>query len=489
MGNTMSDSLLKPKERVLSTLNEDGSRRWLKPKLFAGRFWKWRRIVAYVLIATYSLLPFIQINSKPAMLLNVMEREFTFFGKTFLPTDTLLLGLFLIMVFLTIFLITALFGRVWCGWMCPQTVYMEFLYRPIERFFIGGPGKKKPTKFLGLRRVLMYLTYLAFSLHLAQTFLSYFVGASTVNNWIFGSPFDHPIAFLIVLGTTGMMLFDFAFFREQVCCVVCPYARMQGALTDQNSLIVTYDEKRGEPRGKKKKAKEPAEGDFALPVLGDCIDCTMCVQTCPTGIDIRMGPQMECIGCAQCIDACDSIMDKIDRPRGLIRYSSENAVSGNKAHILRPRIIIYPVLLLLLFAGFVAVLRSTGETSIWIGRNAGLPYYALPSGQITNQLRTRITNRSDTPTTFTISIVEPAGIVLGEGQNSLTVEPGKEGSTKFVVIAPPEVFTSSQIPIVIRITDNAGFTEDRIFEMKGRTYQPANQPAKEPIPQPEPVDD
>ncbi len=485
----MSESLLQPNERVLSTLNEDGSRRWLKPRLSPGRFLNRRRVVAYFLILLYSLLPFITINDKPAVFLNLMEREFTFFGKTFLPHDTLLLALFMIMVFLTIFLVTALFGRIWCGWMCPQTVYMEFLYRPLERFFIGGGGRKVPKKFLALRRVLMYIAYLAISIHLAQTFLSYFVGASTVNDWIFGSPLNHPIAFLIVAGTAGLMMFDFAFFREQVCCVVCPYARMQGALTDQDSLIVTYDEARGEPRGKKRRSPKPktdhqdAAEAISLPVLGDCIDCTMCVQTCPTGIDIRMGPQLECIGCAQCIDACDSIMDKINRPRGLIRYSSENAVSGSKTHLMRPRIIIYPLILLLLFVGFLYVLNTKGSTDVWIGREAGLPFYTLPSGEITNQLRTCITNRSTEPTTFTISVIEPQGIILGDGQATLTVEPGEETSTKFAIIAPPEVFTSNQIEVLIRITDSADFTKDTVFEMKGRKFVPTTNT------QPEPSDD
>lgn len=468
----MSESLLKPNERVLSTLNDDGSRRWIRPRLSPGKFLNWRRAVAYILIATYSLLPFIPINGKPAMLLDIRTREFTFFGKTFLPTDTLLFGLFMIMVFFTIFLVTALFGRVWCGWMCPQTVYMEFLYRPIERLFIGGPGRKKP-KNIGLRRVLMYVAYFAISLHLAQTFLSYFVGASTVNDWIFGSPFNHPVAFLIVAVTTGLMMFDFAFFREQVCCVVCPYARMQGALTDQDSLIVTYDKGRGEPRGKKRrKTQEDTDSsDVPLPVLGDCIDCTMCVQTCPTGIDIRMGPQLECIGCAQCIDACNTIMDKIGRPRGLIRYSSENAVRGNVRHLIRPRIVVYPAILLLVFAGFLYVLSTKGTSEVWIGREAGLPFYTLPSGEITNQLRTRITNRSEEPTEYTLTITDPAGVHVGDGYGVLIVEPGKEGSQKFPIVADPQVFTSGQIEITITISDGQDFSKEMVFEMKGPKYR------------------
>ncbi|MBL4809464.1 MAG: cytochrome c oxidase accessory protein CcoG [Phycisphaerales bacterium] len=467
-GISMSESLLKPNERVLSTLNDDGTRRWLKPRLSPGRFWMRRRLVAYLLIALYSLLPFIKINDKPAILLDIMHREFTFFGKTFLSHDTLLFGLFMIMVFFTIFLVTALFGRIWCGWMCPQTVYLEFLYRPIERLFEGAPGKKKPKKHLGLRRFLKYAVYLIISLHLAQTFLSYFVGTSVVHAWIFGSPLDHPVAFILVIGTTGLMLFDFGIFREQVCCVICPYARLQGALTDQDSLIITYDKERGEPRGRKTKKKS---ADTSLPVLGDCIDCTMCVQTCPTGIDIRMGSQLECIGCAQCIDACDVVMDKIDRPRGLIRYSSENAVEHKAQHFLRPRVVIYPLILLLVFAGFIVVLVSKNHANIWLGREAGLPFYTLPTGEITNQLRTRITNRNAISTTYTITVIEPEGVTISGGSATLTVKPGKEASEKFVVIAQPEVFTTSQIEIVIRITDHNEFTKDTIFEMKGHKYK------------------
>jgi len=464
----MSDeSLLKPDHQVLSTLYDDGSRKWLKPRLSPGRFWKRRRIVAYFLILAYSLIPFIQINGKPAILLDLMHREFTFFGKTLLPHDTLLLGLFMIMVFFTIFLVTALFGRIWCGWMCPQTVYLEFLYRPIERLFEGAPGKKKPKNYPGLRKALKFAIYFAISLHLSQTFLSYFVGTKVVNDWIFGSPFDHPVAFIIVIATTGLMLFDFGFFREQVCCVICPYARMQGALTDEDSLIITYDKERGDPRGRKTRKQST---DTALPVLGDCIDCTMCVQTCPTGIDIRNGPQLECIGCAQCIDACNAIMDKIDRPRGLIRYSSEHAVDHKAQHLLRPRVVIYPLILLVVFIGFITVLKTKSQANVWIGRESGLPFYTLPSGEITNQLRTRITNRDAAPTDFTISIIEPEGVKLSGGPTTFTVEPGKEGSQKFVVIAQPEAFTSGQIHITIRITDNLEFTKDTVFEMKGRKY-------------------
>ncbi|MCA9304705.1 MAG: cytochrome c oxidase accessory protein CcoG [Phycisphaerales bacterium] len=470
-----SESLLKPEGRVLSTLNEDGSRRWLKPRPSHDKFWSARRVVAYLLIVVFSAIPWIPINGKPAMFLDIVHREFTFFGKTFLPTDTLLLGLLMMIVFISIFLITALFGRVWCGWACPQTVYMEFLYRPIERLFEGTPGKKKPKKATGLRKVLMYVVYFVISAHLAQTFLSYFVGAHNVADWILGSPFDHPTAFLVVVVTTGAMMFDFSFFREQVCCVVCPYARMQSVLLDRDSLIVSYDPNRGEPRGKKKKSPKPMEGDVSLPVIetGDCIDCTMCVQTCPTGIDIRDGLQLECIGCAQCIDACNLVMDKIGRARGLIRYSSQRAIEDGKHKFWRPRVVIYPLILLVIVSAFVTVLARQESTNVFLMRDRGMPFNTLVSGEITNQVRVRITNRSPVDDTYTLSVVEPAGVSIAPESSTIAVVSGGEESLRVPITAPPELFAEGFVMVRVRVTNHDGsYTKElKPFKMLGPYYK------------------
>jgi len=471
----MSDieETLAPEERVLSTLNQDGSRRWLTPRLSIGKFLSARRVVAYLLIVIFSAIPWININGKPVMFLNIVQREFTIFGKTFLPTDTLLLAFLLIIVFISVFLITALFGRVWCGWACPQTVYMEFLYRPIERLFEGAPGKRKPKKLVGLRRVLKYALYLVISLHLAQTFIAYFVGAHNLADWILGSPFDHPAAFIVVAVTTGLMMFDFCFFREQVCCVVCPYARLQSALLDRDSLIVTYDKNRGEPRGKKKRAPKGEDtATLSLPQLGDCIDCTMCVQTCPTGIDIRDGLQLECIGCAQCIDACNTVMEKIGRPLGLIRYSSERVIEGGKPHLIRPRIIIYPLILVGLISVFVFLLSTKPAADVLLIRGQGLPFAVVENKEIANQIRMRLSNRTELPATYTAEVIDPPGAYIKDFK-PIKIDATETVSENILFIAPYSVFNDGEVVLKVRITDDQNhYDHIQTYKMLGPLSEP-----------------
>ena len=238
----MSTAMVPPEatERVLPTLNPDGSRRWIRPKLFPGRCWHRRRTVAWGLIAVFTLIPYLSMRGRPLILLDVVHREFTLFGTTFLPTDSMLLMLLLVGVFLGIFLLTAVYGRVWCGWACPQTVYMEFLYRPIERLIEGNTTAQERLDRHPLhpRRLLKYAVFVACSMFLAHTFLAYFVGVRALAHWVTRSPFEHPVAFLVMAGTTALMLLDFGFFREQVCMVACPYGRFQSVLHDRRSLIV-----------------------------------------------------------------------------------------------------------------------------------------------------------------------------------------------------------------------------------------------------------
>ncbi len=467
---------------VLSTLNPDGSRKWIKPKPSRGRFWRRRRVVAYGLIAVFTLIPYLRLNSRPLVQFDITAREFSLFGSVFYPTDTLLLALLAVSIFVTIFLLTALFGRVWCGWACPQTVYMEFLYRPIERLFEGVPGKKRKA---GLwRKPAKYAVYLLVSMFLAHTFLAYFVGVEQLREWVTRSPVDHPISFLVMAGVTGAMMFDFCFFREQTCLVACPYGRLQSVLLDRNSLIVSYDPVRGEPRGHKRRKPK---GDVALKVLegqmpepaeaaqGDCIDCHKCVTTCPTGIDIRNGLQMECIHCTQCIDACDEVMEKIGRPRGLIRYSSQAAIEGEKTRLLRPRVIVYPLILTALVAAFVMVVASKQAADVTFIRAAGgMPYFRVDEGEtshIGSRVKIRVRNRSDAEVTYTFRLVDLPGALIRGIDDGLVVEPHKLGSAEVVVLVPPEEFgPRGQRMVTVRVEGSDGFGHNESYSLIGPAW-------------------
>jgi cytochrome c oxidase accessory protein FixG len=450
-------------EAVLSTLNKDGSRRWLRPKPSAGRFLNGRRIVGYALIAIFTVLPYLRINGLPPILLDIPAREFTFFGRTFLPTDTLLLALLFVSIFLTVFLLTALFGRIWCGWGCPQTVYMELIYRPIERLFEGRhyrTGGK--TTLHPARRIAKYAVFLVVSMFLAHTFLAYFVGTDRLFQWVQQSPAEHPTSFFIMAFVTGLMMFDFCYFREQVCTLMCPYGRFQSVMLDRQSLIISYDRDRGEPRGKLTKARrdalERAANDDRIEGVtdhGDCIDCHLCVVTCPTGIDIREGLQMECIGCAQCIDACDEVMRRIHRPAGLIRYSSQEAMETGRRRLLRPRVVIYPILLAAALTLFSFTLAGKKDADVTFLRTQSRPYHVLDSGAIENTVLMKITNRTREARSYEIEV--PEALHVNSRDLPLTIAGGESGSATLHIALPRDRFHDGRAEIVIKVGGNVAF--------------------------------
>jgi len=435
-GRTVNDGsagpLLAPERRVLSTLNDDGSRRWMSPRLSPGR-WRSRRLaLGWSLIVLFAALPWLRIDGKPPILLDVMTRKFTFFGETYRPTDTPLLALVILGTFVGIFLLTALFGRVWCGWACPQTVYLEFVYRPLERFFLGRAALDPKAGVAPWRRVAMYAAWIVISAHLANTLLAWFVGADRLSEWIFrATPAAHPVAFAVFAATTLLMLFDFAFFREQLCSLVCPYGRFQSALLDRDSLIVGYDARRGEPRGRKARTSgggggcggcggcdraggcgsgESCGGHGKVPAhaaRGDCVDCRLCVTTCPAGIDIRDGMQLECIQCTQCIDACDAVMTKLGRPTGLVRYSSQAALEGAPRQKVRARLIVYPTLLAVLVGAAGYLLATRQDAAVAVLRTQGVPYAVKEQGtaqeSVESIVRLRIDNRTREAHAYTVT--------------------------------------------------------------------------------------
>jgi cytochrome c oxidase accessory protein FixG len=456
----MLPSTLSPEEHVLSTLERDGSRRWLFPTLSHGVYLNRRRIVGYGLIVLFVLLPHLSVAGKPAILLDIAARRFTFLGFTFLPTDTLLLALFMVTVFLTIFLLTALFGRIWCGWACPQTVYMELVFRPVERLFDGtiGRGGKPRQSLSPWRRGLKYIAYLLLSLGLAHTFLAYFVGVEKLSQWVTQSPIEHPVPFLVMAGTVVAMLFDFCFFREQLCLIACPYGRFQSVLLDRKSLIVAYDHRRGEPRGKIHKDLNI----LPTPVMdhsdrkGDCVDCGACVRTCPTGIDIRQGLQMECINCTQCIDACDEIMVRLERPKGLIRYSSQDGIDGLSRSTWRARLVIYPIVLLIVFSSFLFILTQRLPFDATLLRNVGIPFSIAENGEVRNSMKLKLVNRSDEPLDLRLR-VEPSDSVRVDGMvDHLQLAPEETLVQPLLILSSPGKFERGSRPVELIVETPTG---------------------------------
>ncbi len=447
-----------PEEHVLSTLEADGTRRWLKPKLSQGKLLGRRRIVAYVLIAIFTLLPFVKIGGKPFVLLDIASRRFTIFGFTFLPTDTALLAIFLVGMLLSIVLFSALFGRVWCGWACPQTVYMEFLFRPVERLLDGTVGRGGHRKGIpAWRTAAKYVVYFVLCVYLANTFLAYFIGVDRLSQWVTQSPLQHPVPFAVMAFVTFAMMVDFCYFREQMCLIACPYGRFQSVLLDENSLIVAYDKSRGEPRGKRSKRrcgsktqcescriKAQSDRHDSLPIAGDCIDCKKCVTTCPTGIDIRDGLQMECINCTQCIDACNEVMAKIGRPANLIRYSSQKRDEGQNTTILRARTLIYPLLLTGIATAFLAVFLSTKSFDAALLREPGNPFVLIQDGHVRNILKLKLTNRTDRSMDFKLSVNAPENAVVELREDRLRLEPRETRTFHISLIAERNSFVNGR---------------------------------------------
>ncbi len=454
-----------PEEDLLYSMAADGSRKWIDPIVTKGRFWRARLVLGGALILLFVGLPHVHVAGKPGMLLDFAQRQFTILGVTLHPTDNLILLALGLTGAITIFGLTALLGRVWCGYGCPQPIYLEFAFRPIERWLEGKPSARRRRDAGGWtadrlwRKSAKYGLYFLIAGFLAITFVSYFLGWDGTWERLLTDPLNHRRMLFVLVLVTVAMVFDFAYFRDQMCTVACPYGRLQSVLFDRDTLIIGYDTRRGEPRGYSKSAEA---GTY-----GDCIDCGRCVTTCPTGVDIRRGLQMECIGCAQCIEACDEVMLKIGRPTGLVRYTTERELDGGEKRFRRPRVWIYG----LLGAGAVTALlvltfgRSGADVEIL--RGAREPYRMLPTEEVANLLRVRLTNHLHQPQSFTVELVEPEGAELVVSQSPFEVGPDQVATLDVVAKLPVETFERGQAAGVFIIRSDKDVVIEEKFVLLG----------------------
>jgi cytochrome c oxidase accessory protein FixG len=435
----------------LGSIHADGSKMILHPADVTGPWTRWRRLSAGVLMVIYAGLPWIQVNGYPAVLLDVQHRRFHFFGLT-LATQELWVFFFLITgLGFTLFFVTSLLGRVWCGWTCPYTVFLEHLFRRIERLVDGDSSSRAQldaapwTASKITRRVVKHSLYLVCTALIAHFFLSYFVSLKGVYGMMLQSPAAHRMAFGAILFLTAALYFCFSWFREQFCVILCPYGRMQSALIDEHSVIIGYDKKRGEPRGK---ATDPN--------AGACINCQRCVQVCPTGIDIRNGLQMECIGCAACVDACDDIMRKVGRPIGLVRYDSMVGLKGGKTRWVRPRTLFYTALALVGASVFAYRASSLEPMFANAMRMASGTAFNVSEGVIRNQFMVRVINKRNSPSRYTFSIEGdiPAQLKVAGNETALELPPLGEDLKSLVFTLPVAAYQKPS-RMTIRVTEPA----------------------------------
>jgi cytochrome c oxidase accessory protein FixG len=437
----------------LSTIGDKGRRLWLYTDRVWGAWLKRRTVVAWLLFFVLLLAPWIDVKGDPALMFDIPNRKFHIFGMTLLASDGLYLLFLMGFVVFGIFLVTALFGRAWCGWACPQTVFLESIIRPLETLIEGKPRTREkldasPTTLNKVwKKALKYSVYLVVSGAVATTVVAYFLGRDGVLDAQF-DPFSHPAGTGFFIGITLVLFFDFAWFREQTCVVVCPYGRFQSVLLDADSISVNYDTQRGEPRGKK-----------GTPGAADCIDCKRCIQVCPTGIDIRKGTQMECVACMACIDACDEVMDVVGRPRGLVRFASLNELEGRPTRKLRPRVVVYSVLIAVVATGLYATLGSRRELEFTLARAPGPVYIEMPDGMVQNHANLRISNRGDADHVINVEVLDPPDGKMVVPGIPVIVKAGHEQRLPAFLMRPTPKTPDGKSKFRVRISDERAFEQ------------------------------
>ncbi len=436
------------RDRV-STVTDTGKRKWVYALKPSGKWFNYRRALAYAYLTVFFVLPFIKVNGMPFMMINLPAGKFILFSKIFWPQDFFIFAIAMITFIIFIVLFTVVFGRLFCGWVCPQTVFMEFVFRPIEWLVEGTPTQQKKlndgstTGEKIIKKTIKHFLYLFMSFLIANTFLAYILGMDEVVKMI-----KEPIANNLGL-LTGLIFFTllfygvFAFVRDLICTTVCPYGRLQGVMFDKDTMQISYDYKRGEPRGKFKKGETRSDGD--------CINCHKCVQVCPTGIDIRDGLQMECVGCTACVDECNDVMETLHFEKGLIRYASENEISTGRKFHFNNRMKAYSILLgiLLVFMSILIGTRKTVDT--YISRVNGQLYQEMPGGNISNLFEAKIINKTKEEIPLTLKLEDMDGTIRLVGADQIRLKCESINIITFFLEVPHELLKKRSSTIRIGI--------------------------------------
>lgn len=449
----------------IGTVNTDGKRNWIYPIKPKGKYYNARNIRTIFYLVILFGIPFIKMDGHPFILFNVLERKFILFGQIFWPQDFIIFALAMITLVIFISLFTVAFGRIFCGWICPQTVFMELVFRKIEYWFEGDAMKqKKLTKSKWnankiIRRGGKNVVFWIISFIIANVFLAYIISMDEVLKLI-QEPIGANVGSLISLMIfASIFFFVFAWFREQVCIMVCPYGRLQGVLLDKDSIVVAYDHKRGEDRAILRKKEERT--------AGDCIDCKQCVQVCPTGIDIRNGTQLECVNCTACMDVCDNIMEKVGFDKGLIRYASENSISEGKKLYFTPRLKAYSVILIILLGVLSALLISRDAIETNIIKTRGTVYQKRNDGTYSNIYDVTYLNKTYEDRNLRLKPKEKGIKVKMIGENN-TVKAESKLTSKFFIILDPNIHTDNRDAVAIDVYDG----EELISTEKVKFYLP-----------------
>ncbi len=446
----------------ISTVDDKGKRKWVYPKKPKGKFTKARGWVSIFLLAFLFSAPFIKIDGQPLLLFDVLNRKFIIFGQVFWPQDFYLFGLGMIILVVFVALFTVVYGRLFCGWMCPQTIFMENVFRRVE-YFIEGDYKqqrmlnKAPwTTQKIFKKSAKHLIFFVISFIISNTFLAYIIGSDELIEIMTAPASEHLGGFIAVIVFSGVFYGVFAFMREQVCTTICPYGRLQGVMLDRQSIVVAYDRLRGEPRGKFRKNENRDEVN-----KGDCIDCHQCVNVCPTGIDIRNGTQLECVNCTACIDACDEMMEAVDLPKGLIRYTSEEQIQTRQPFKLSARAKAYSILLIGLIGVIVVLLASRTSVEFNVLRTPGMLYQKNEDGTISNLYNYKVINKTNRAMTLNF-VLENADFKLKLVGHGLDLAGQSSSQGAFFVSAPRSAFELGKAFTEVRIYDTDGKELDKV---------------------------